>query len=113
MTGLLGSYPSALKYKENVKNLTPEETSIIYKLRPVKFHYKNEPEFQEVGFIADEVFQHEPRVVYTKDGDVEGMHYDRLVPHLVAEIQSLNQRLLKLESFINNISGNEYIYNVK
>ena len=87
--------------------MTPEETSIIYKLRPVKFYYKNDPQYQEVGFIADEVFELEPRVVYKdKDGEIEGMNYDRLVPHLVAEIQTLNQRLLKLEALINNISVN-------
>ena len=86
---------SALRYKENVQDL--EYNNIISQLKP-KIYNKIGQEEQEVGLIAEDVEALDKTLVtYQEDGTLEGIKYTRLVPHLIAHIQKLEERLARIE----------------
>ena len=86
---------SALRFKENVQDL--EYNNIISQLKP-KIYNKIGQEEQEVGLIAEDVEALDKTLVtYQEDGTVEGIKYTRLVPHLIAHIQKLEERLARIE----------------
>jgi len=62
-TGLLGYISSALKYKENLRDLTPEQIEDIFKI-PVKlFDFKDTSKgIDQLGTIAEEVEKYFPQL---------------------------------------------------
>ena len=103
--GLLRS-TSALKYKQDIRDL---ESIDISKFRPVRYKSKCNGDDQtkdHFGFIADEVDAAGVKelVSYGANGEVEGFQYDRMTTVLLkaiqeqqALIQSLTTRLTALE----------------
>jgi hypothetical protein len=62
-TGTTWEVGSSREYKENIENLTTAEAvDALEGLIPVKFHYKNSQENENVGFIAEDV----PELVASK-----------------------------------------------
>lgn len=93
---------SELKYKENVKDL--ENYSLIYKLRPVTFDWK-ETQKRDIGFIAEEVGDIIPELTdINQSGELEGVKYSKMSVFIIKalqeqekEIKSLKERLEELE----------------
>jgi hypothetical protein len=86
---------SALKYKQNVRDL--EEINVD-QIRAVRYKSKCERDDQTIdhfGVIADEIDAAgiKELVTYGADGEVEGFQYERLTVVLLKEIQSLRKRL--------------------
>jgi hypothetical protein len=91
---------SALKYKQDVRNL---EDIDISALRPVRYKSKGEKDDQtkdHFGLIADEAADagFEELVTRGADGEVEGFQYERLTVVLLKELQTLRARVAQLES---------------
>jgi hypothetical protein len=86
---------SALKYK---KDITPISESIqgLHGMQGVYFTRKDD-ETRQIGFIADEIYSVFPELVELKDGEVEGLHYQRITAILVEAVKELDERLKKLE----------------
>jgi hypothetical protein len=103
----LSTSSSSINTKTNVYDITPEESAQIYKMRPVKFNFKDDLEKECIGFIAEEMFEVEPRVVPYNivDGVKEpvSINYEHLVPLLVAEIKSLKKYTDELKEKIDNL----------
>ena len=103
----LSTNSSSIKTKTNVYDITPEESAQIYKMRPVKFNFKDDLEKECIGFIAEEMFEVEPRVVPYNivDGVKEpvSINYEHLVPLLVAEIKSLKKYADELKEKIDDL----------
>jgi hypothetical protein len=98
--GFIGRSTSALKYKQNIRDL---ESIDINKFRPVRYKSKCESDDQTIdhfGFIADEIDQAgiKELVQYNAEGEVEGFSYDRLTVVLVKAIQELNTKVTALEA---------------
>jgi hypothetical protein len=94
-SGQLGRSTSALKYKQDVRDL--EEINVD-QIRAVRYKSKCEGDDQtkdHFGVIADEVDAAGVKelVTYGKTGEVEGFQYERLTVVLLKEIQSLRARL--------------------
>ena len=104
---ILSTSSSSIKTKTNVYDITPEESAQVYKMRPVKFNFKDDLEKECIGFIAEEMFELEPRVVPYKlvDGVKEpvSINYEHLVPLLVAEIKNLKKYADELKEKIDNL----------
>ena len=81
---------SARRYKDNINydNVNGDE---VYGLKPVSYTLKaleNSPE--QIGFIAEDVEEIDPRlVVYSKEGTVDALHYERVTVLLVKAMQDL------------------------
>jgi len=95
---------SARKYKENIAPLT-DSLAAIQKMYPVTYTLKDQedPEVQ-IGLIADDVEEFRPEYVMKQDGEVEGIHYQRIVADLIGavkeqqgQIEDLNKRIVELE----------------
>src|SRR6266567_5943537 len=103
-TGVLASCgPSSIRYKEQIREFSPG-LDLVRRLRPVSFRWKDGGQ-EDFGFIAEEVNQVEPRlVIHNKEGQVDGVKYDRLSVVLVnalheqqAQIESLRQSVTNLQ----------------
>ena len=90
-TGEFGTTSSSVRFKENINPMM--NTSFIYDLNPVNFTYKvDNGEITRFGLIAEEVEQvsgGEHLVGHDKEGRVDYVGYDRLVPMLLNELQKL------------------------
>ena len=100
--GLLQRSTSALKYKQDIRDL---ESIDINKFRPVRYKSKcaNDDQTKDhFGIIADEVDQAgiTELVNYGADGEVEGFQYERLTVVLLKAIQELTARVAELEGKI-------------
>jgi hypothetical protein len=86
---------SALKYK---KDITPISESIqgLRGMQGVYFTRKDD-ESRQIGFIADEVYSVFPELVKLKDGEVDGLQYQRITAILVEAVKELDDRLRKIE----------------
>ena len=79
---------SSLKYKKDVKPITPKELNSILELTPVRFKWKNN-EKPSVGLIAEEVdavglidF-----VIYNENGEPDGVNYKLLNIALISVLK--------------------------
>lgn len=102
----VGPCSSSLRYKENVQDVTQEETNRIMDLRPVSFDWKNDGR-RDYGMIAEELAQVFPEIAEynSEKTEVNGINYRHLTAILVAhnqsmqkEINDLRQRLEVLEA---------------
>jgi hypothetical protein len=106
-SGILYRSTSALKYKQDVRDL---EAIDVNRIRPVRYKSKckNDDQTKDYfGVIADEVDAAgiKELVSYGVDGEVEGFQYERLTVVLLkaiqeqqAVIQSLTDRIAQLEA---------------
>ena len=95
----LGTVVSSKRFKENIQDIG-DASDIIYKLRPVKFTWKANPEFGvQTGLIAEEVQQVAPQLVAVdREGLPCAISYHELPVLLLAEIQKLRARIEVLEA---------------
>ena len=98
--GVIYRSTSALKYKQNIRDLEERDISL---LRPVRYKSKCEGDDQtkdHLGLIADEAADagFEELVTRGADGEVEGFQYERLTVVLLKELQMLRARVAQLES---------------
>jgi hypothetical protein len=74
---LLSTCSSSLKYKTNFANFR-SGLNVLGRLRPITFDWK-EGGMHDLGLGAEDVAAIEPLLVtYNKDGQVEGVKYDRI-----------------------------------
>lgn len=105
-SNLLGTSTSSIRFKENIKDMK-EDSSDIFKLRPVTFNYKislphvdkEDACVKQYGLIAEEVEKIMPgMVIYDKEGNIESLRYQHLAPMLLNELQKALKRIEVLES---------------
>jgi hypothetical protein len=105
-TGEVTYDTSARIFKKDIVDLEYGLDSVL-KMNPKKYKWKSNNE-QDLGFIADEMHQVIPEIVFLadnkanktelQDGEPMGINYDRLIPVLVNAIQELEARIKQLEN---------------
>jgi Chaperone of endosialidase len=87
-SGKLGVVMSSARFKRDIDDMD-EASSNLMKLRPVTFHYKNDPErVRQYGLVAEEVARIYPELVsYGPGGRVETVNYLTLTSMLLNELQ--------------------------
>lgn len=95
--GFLGRYPSALKYKKNVRSWGLDAQT-AYGVTPVKYEDSQNGDTR-VGFVADSYVQTIPELVETNPdtGEVEGWKYMLTCVLQQVAIRDLNDRVKALE----------------
>jgi trimeric autotransporter adhesin len=89
-SGQLGTTTSSIRYKTDIRDIT--ESDAIYKLRPICFRFKNAPDFQEYGLIAEEVNEVLPDlVVNNDDNQPETVRYQFLPILMLKELQKIRE----------------------
>ena len=117
---------SSIKYKADVETLQDSYADAILDCRPVWYRSTSENDNSEWGywgFIAEEVAEIDPRLVFWKtvetahdedgavvstpcDPEPEGVQYDRFVPHLLNLIKRQQQAIETLEAKVAALEGN-------
>ena len=88
---------SSLRYKNNVENLQLGLETVAH-LRPVTFNWKTNGE-PDLGFVAEEVNQVSPLLTtLNKEGQIEGVKYDRISAVLVRAVQQQQQQIAELKT---------------
>jgi hypothetical protein len=88
----VGTCSSSLRYKTD---LAPYRSglSVINRLRPISFTWKDGG-MRDLGFGAEDVEQIDPLLVtYNKEGEVEGVKYDRINVVLVNALKEQQQQI--------------------
>jgi len=107
-TGLVTYDSSARIFKKDIVNLEYGLDAVL-KMQPKKYKWKSN-NIEDLGFIADEMHQIIPEIVFLaenkinkselKDGEPMGINYDRLVPVLVKAIQEQQAQIDELKAKI-------------
>jgi hypothetical protein len=105
-SGSLLRATSALKYKQDVRNLENVDISIF---RPVRYKskcYLDNSTNDYIGFIADEYVDHYPELVsFGSEGQVEGFAYERMTAILCKAIQELSAQVTTLQTQVTALKG--------
>ena len=95
-SGQLGIEMSSARFKRDVHDMGATSDGVM-KLRPVTFHYKQDPQGErQYGLIAEEVARLYPELVsYGPDGKPQTVRYLELTAMLLNELQKQNCQLRK------------------
>jgi hypothetical protein len=117
---------SSRRWKTDIEDLQPAFADQILNCRPVWYRStsdKDNPEWGYWGFIAEEVAEVDPRLVFWKTHDVvkdedgnestvqleeplaEGVQYDRFVPHLLNLIKRQGEAIADLQAKVAALEG--------
>jgi hypothetical protein len=89
--GLAGSDS---RMKENIKDISDNESSKLLKLNPQSYNYKaDEDKRGRYGFIAQEVEKIFPNIVKEGADGMKSLNYDDIIPLAVANIKSLKKTI--------------------
>ncbi|MBK7801822.1 MAG: tail fiber domain-containing protein [Chloracidobacterium sp.] len=90
---------SSLKYKRNVSEFS-QGMSLINQLRPISFDWKDGG-MRDLGLGAEDVAAIEPLLVtYNKDGQIEGVKYDRIGVVLVNAVKEQQAQIESQQKLI-------------
>ena len=111
----LFGFSSSKRYKTNIRNMSDNESEIIYKLNPVTYDAKEgHGEGKDIpGFIAEEIYETAPNLaILNNENQPENIAYNSLHALVIKEIQKHQQQLKKLKTItyeraliINNLVG--------
>jgi hypothetical protein len=117
--GSLGRSTSSIRFKTDVETLQPQYADALLNCRPVWYRSlctNDNKDWGYWGFIAEEVAEIDPRLVFWKthetergeDGNTvqveleepiaEGVQYDRFVPHLLNLIKRQSEAIAELQA---------------
>lgn len=97
-----GSYnaTSSKRFKKKIKNLK-NGLSIVSSLRPVTFDWKKKDKKNDIGLIAEEVYQVLPSVVsLDKEGKPYALDYSKLTSVLIQAVKELSGEIERLKNKI-------------
>ena len=102
-TGVSFNATSDYRVKTNIESLSTNRY-IVDNLKPVRY-YNNILKANDIGFIAHEVQEQFPEIVYgEKDGENnQSINYNGLIAIAISEIKQLKQKVAGLEKKINGI----------
>jgi hypothetical protein len=94
-SGVLVLSSSDIRLKENITTIDNALDKVV-SMRGVNFSWKeDENSTMVLGFIAQEVEQVEPKLVFTNENTedkIKGVHYDMVGPLLVEAVKELNEK---------------------
>jgi hypothetical protein len=90
---------SSIDYKENVKPL--EFNEAIYNVNAVKYDRKDGSSKDEVGVIAEELYEVLPDLVECKDGKPDAVKYTKMTMYLLEALKKQNQEIQLLKEKLN------------
>ena len=96
---------SSRRYKTDIADIQASESAHVWDLRPVSYRAleADAAETKSYGFIAEEVADVDPRLVFwAEDGGngtqrVEGVNYDMVIPLLLQEMKAMRALIAGLE----------------
>lgn len=103
-SNVLASCSSSARYKTNIAEYTGG-LDILEQLSPVTFDWKGDGS-HDLGFVAEAVEAVDPLLVTYKDGQVEGVKYDRISAVLVNSVMEQQAQIDALSAGVAPQTGN-------
>jgi hypothetical protein len=98
-TGVLAECSSSARYKSDIASLR-STMALVEQLRPVSYRWTESGE-EDVGLVAEEVAEIEPRLVtYNRNGQVEGVKYRQLSALLIGALQEQHRDIERMQGEI-------------
>lgn len=94
---------SSVRYKSNIEEFSAG-IKLVEKLRPVSFNWKGSG-MADLGLVAEEVAEIEPLLVTYRNGEVEGVKYDRLGVMLINVVKEQQKTIEKQQDQINALKA--------
>jgi hypothetical protein len=92
-----GGMVSARRFKQNIRPLE-NVTEKVKQLEPKRFEMIRNPTKDQIGLIAEEVFEIFPEFIKYKDGEIHTVDYKLLSVVAIKEIKELYNRIETIES---------------
>ena len=103
---------SSKRYKENIRDM--EDIDWIFKLRPVNFNLKTDPEKGKAyGLIAEEVAEVKPEFVFYKDNVIEGVTYSKFITPIIKALQEQQQTIEAQQKQIKELKAQNAALTIK
>ena len=90
------------RYKENIKNINTNVSSLVSKIQPVTYNMKKNKGITDIGLIAQDVQKIFPYLVKEDNNGMLSMAYDKLSVYLLKAFNEQQKRIEKLEKIIDN-----------
>lgn len=105
-TGEVESWDTSdIDLKEDIQDLQKRKTlAALMRLRPVRYWHKLKKK-REIGLIAQEVIKDFPEVVKKDENGYLMISYGKLIPALLAAIQSMKEEIDILKDMLNDTRG--------
>ena len=95
---------SSRRYKKNIKDLT-NGLNLVNILRPVTFDWNNKDINNDIGMIAEEVYEVLPTIVHkNENGEIHGLEYGKLVAVLISAVKELSLELDEVKRQLKEIN---------
>jgi len=112
VTHIISVCSSSLRYKTQVQNFN-EGLTIVRRLQPISFRWKDNLKMSDVGFAAESVNSVEPLLTtYNQKGEIEGVKYAQLTTVLVnavkeqqMQIETQQKRIRDLEEGLKDLTN--------
>jgi hypothetical protein len=102
-TGVLAECSSSARYKSDISSLK-STMALVEQLRPVSYRWTESGE-EDVGLVAEEVAEVEPRLVtYNRNGQVEGVKYRQLNALLIGALQEQSRDMDRMHEEIQALT---------
>lgn len=113
-TGEIGYDNSSRRYKINIETLQDNWTKLL-QTRPVSYSRPQNPDFQEIGYIAEELdsIGLNNLVGYNVEGLPDYVHYDRIVLYLTEIIKNQNQQINSLTQDVAELKTSASVQNAQ
>lgn len=113
-TGEIGFDNSSRRYKIHIETLQDNWTK-LFQTRPVSYTRPQSPDFQEIGYIAEELdsIGLNNLVGYNAKGLPDYVHYDRIVLYLTEIIKSQNHQINSLTQDVEELKASANLQSVQ
>jgi hypothetical protein len=104
--GTLGTCASDIRLKDNIMNLKFDNAiEKIIKLQPKKFVFKQDPNHEMHGLIAQEVEEFAPELIQIDQNGYKQIKYGDIQWLMVKALQELNYKIINIEKDHNHLKS--------
>ena len=98
---------SSKKFKNSIKELKQSGLALVLEMQPVTYYENTDKKRKDprIGFIAEDVYALEPRLVDLKDGLPHSVRYQEYTAVLTAAIQEQQQEIEDLQKRVKMLDG--------
>ena len=120
VTHIISVCSSSLRYKTQVQSFN-EGLSVVRRLQPISFRWKDNMKMSDVGFAAESVNSVEPLLTtYNQKGEIEGVKYAQLTTVLVnavkeqqVQIEEQQRQIRELQEQVRSLTNLSHRRNLK
>ncbi|PLW79384.1 hypothetical protein C0585_08225 [Candidatus Woesearchaeota archaeon] len=98
------SVPSDINLKENIVQIPIEKSNKLLEIDGVKYNLKKNGK-EEIGFIAQEVEEYFPTLVYTDTEGIKSLDYTKMIVPLLEVVKNQEERIKQLEEDISELKN--------